>query len=382
MPVTLKPMSASFFDHLVTIFFGGSAFALFALAPGYFLERDRCGRLAGFSLYAVTGVLTLFMLAENLRLYESYPLLLHLNDPLEFFLAPVIYWSLVTRFERRIGLDPVLLALFIVPFVALAAMLPFYLQPAALKLQNPMFENFAPLARVLYFIIVRGSTPLILLAMVIFLRRIYTILGEKSFDYLKKIKYFKLYVTFWSLLILLAYLLYLWGQLDLYKLVWVFLNTALVTAFYLEGRSFLFFDLIRRDTSEAKYRRSLLKGVDTPHTIARIRELIETDELYRDEQIRLDRLAAMLGISVHQLSEIFNVGMGMNFKSYLNSCRIEAARRMLIESEKESILAIALQCGYNSKSVFNTTFMKLVGMTPSEFRQKNEPNRAKNGTVL
>ena len=61
----------------------------------------------------------------------------------------------------------------------------------------------------------------------------------------------------------------------------------------------------------------------------------------------------------------------MNYWTLINKYRIEEAKELLINSPEDSILKIAYTVGYNSKTTFNTTFKKIVGITPSEFRNDN-----------
>jgi len=184
-----------------------------------------------------------------------------------------------------------------------------------------------------------------------------------------KIGHFKLFTLLWVLLFGCSYVIYHLFDNQGYLVILMIINVNIIPVYFLEGRSRLFFSLIQMDLSEAKYRRSQLRGIDTAQTIARIREIVETDELYRDSELTLSSLASRLAMTPHQLSELFNRGMGTSFKSYLNDCRIRAAVRMLDTEQGVNILKIAYDCGYNSKSVFYTAFTKQTGLSPLAYRQ-------------
>ncbi|HEY1405828.1 MAG TPA: helix-turn-helix domain-containing protein [Spirochaetota bacterium] len=64
--------------------------------------------------------------------------------------------------------------------------------------------------------------------------------------------------------------------------------------------------------------------------------------------------------------------MRMNFRSYLNSFRIDEARSMLIEKPELSVLEIAYATGFNSKSSFNELFIKSTGLSPRDFRSRGK----------
>lgn len=100
---------------------------------------------------------------------------------------------------------------------------------------------------------------------------------------------------------------------------------------------------------------------------------INQEKLYMDPDITLDSLAETLEIMPRDLSMIINRHFGANFYTFINSYRIEEAKKMLKDSAKKdiTITEIYLEVGFNSKSVFYTFFKKLEGMTPTKFRQLN-----------
>ena len=102
-----------------------------------------------------------------------------------------------------------------------------------------------------------------------------------------------------------------------------------------------------------------------------LNDLIIKEELYLDLELNLGKLAKKLGISSHQLSYVINKGYNQNFYSYINKFRIEKAKKLLIDKELDrySIIGIAFESGFNSKTTFNTLFKKITGMTPSEFKK-------------
>jgi YesN/AraC family two-component response regulator len=82
----------------------------------------------------------------------------------------------------------------------------------------------------------------------------------------------------------------------------------------------------------------------------------------------LPDLAAGLRVSVHQLSQVINEGLGKSFFEMLAEYRIIAAKDILAVQKHIKIEEIAEMVGYSSKSSFNTAFKKITGLTPSEYR--------------
>ena len=87
-----------------------------------------------------------------------------------------------------------------------------------------------------------------------------------------------------------------------------------------------------------------------------------------NRQLTLPETAARFGISESGLTKKIKTFTNMTFKEYLTKTRIEAAKSLLISSEK-NITDIAYECGYNSSNFFGDVFKKAVGMSPSSYRK-------------
>jgi AraC-like DNA-binding protein len=121
--------------------------------------------------------------------------------------------------------------------------------------------------------------------------------------------------------------------------------------------------------NQAKYRKSYLKDMDLKLLNKKLSALMESEKLYRDDELSLSSLSARLDISIHQLSQFINETLNKNFYQFVNEYRIEEARDLLQNKREANILEIAYEVGFNSKSSFNRAFSKLVGKTPAVYRQ-------------
>lgn len=92
---------------------------------------------------------------------------------------------------------------------------------------------------------------------------------------------------------------------------------------------------------------------------------------YSDPAFSVDKLSKEAGISASKIPGILKSQFGMNFKQYLNSIRINEAKRLLKETDNQ-IVNIAYTVGYNNIPHFNRTFKQLEGVSPKEYR-KNDP---------
>jgi AraC-like DNA-binding protein len=109
--------------------------------------------------------------------------------------------------------------------------------------------------------------------------------------------------------------------------------------------------------------------------------LMEKDKLFLDNDLNLATVADKLGVSIHEASFLINETAKDNFYSFINRYRIEEAKRLLGSPKIEDLnmLGIAFASGFNSKTTFNTTFKKMVGISPSQYiqQQKNSKNHVR-----
>lgn len=102
---------------------------------------------------------------------------------------------------------------------------------------------------------------------------------------------------------------------------------------------------------------------------ARLLDLMETEEPYLNPDLSLRSLAQQVDIHPNQLSWLLNDGFGKNFNEFINHYRVAEFKQLakLPENANLTIMAIAYDCGFNSKTVFNTYFKKETGFTPKAF---------------
>ncbi len=127
-----------------------------------------------------------------------------------------------------------------------------------------------------------------------------------------------------------------------------------------------------KDDLSPKYEKSGLNPQKAEEYLKSLLKLMEEEKPYRDSELTLPKLAEKLNITPHNLSEVINTRLNQNFFDFINHYRVEEVKRALKDPEKQhlTILSIAFDAGFNSKTAFNTVFKKHTGVTPSEFRSK------------
>jgi AraC-like DNA-binding protein len=154
----------------------------------------------------------------------------------------------------------------------------------------------------------------------------------------------------------------------------VVVTALLLPAFHILGRRYpRFFEQLSAEVSKARYEYSRLKGLDLDELKLRIERLMIDEELFTEEDLSLESLAARLELTPHQLSEFFNARLGANFAAYVNGFRIQRACELLRSEPTRSILSIAYDVGFGAKSTFNLAFQRHTGLSPSEYRRQAGP---------
>ncbi|MDO3640567.1 FtsX-like permease family protein [Mucilaginibacter sp. L3T2-6] len=114
-----------------------------------------------------------------------------------------------------------------------------------------------------------------------------------------------------------------------------------------------------------------LPSADLIQKGAWLRETIEKKRLYEDAELTLNSLAEKLDIHHHELSRIVNAAFGKNFNDFINEYRIREVGSKIKDPAYDHItlLGIAFESGFNSKSTFNRVFKEMTGKSPAEYKK-------------
>jgi len=121
-----------------------------------------------------------------------------------------------------------------------------------------------------------------------------------------------------------------------------------------------------------RYGKSGLKDEDADLFLNKLLFYMEDEKPYLDNRLSLKQLAELIDLTTNHLSQIINEKLNKNFFDFINEYRIKEVKQNLSNPKLQhyTLLAIAFQSGFNSKSSFNDIFKKNTGLTPSEY-QKN-----------
>ena len=113
-----------------------------------------------------------------------------------------------------------------------------------------------------------------------------------------------------------------------------------------------------------------LKSAEAETLARKLQHYMETEKPYINPELCLNNLSAALDVYPHYITQVLNTVFNQNFYDYVNTYRVEEAKKQLKDPKNSNftILSIAFDCGFNSKTAFNRAFKQKTSQTPSEFR--------------
>lgn len=130
------------------------------------------------------------------------------------------------------------------------------------------------------------------------------------------------------------------------------------------------------ELSAKKYDKSQLTPERSERYLNKLLQFMEKERPFTDGELTIQKLADKLSIPAPHLSQTINERLGKSFPDFINSYRVEEAKKKLLDPAFKhlSVLGIAEEVGFNSKSSFNDVFKRHVKMTPTEFRKSVATN--------
>ena len=125
-------------------------------------------------------------------------------------------------------------------------------------------------------------------------------------------------------------------------------------------------DEVPKPTKE-KYQNSGLTDAETH--FQKLNNLMIEGAFFKKSSLSLSELANELDLHPNYISQIINDNGGQSFYDYVNTFRVNEFKKLIAlpENQKYTLIALAYECGFNSKSSFNRYFKKITGETPSQY---------------
>jgi AraC-like DNA-binding protein len=354
------------------------ALALASLKRGNLTANRVLAALAAATSATITG-----SILNSTRYILLFPQVAQLHSPFNFLIPPLIFLYIKALISRNARFGKSTLWHFVPAGICLLYYLPLYFRSRQEKLAYMIsaFENYPPLEW-------RVRSTLIFIQSVIYLSLTVYLVVMHSRSLGKQASRVEKNNLFWAKSFILVVLL-CWGVATLRFFfaydarAWTMLIVPLSLSVWMYVMGYVtlrqaeaMVDAVDEEMPSKKYEKSTLTPERAERYLKKIQTMMEKEKPYRESDLTLQKLASSLAISPHHLSQIINERLNRNFFDFINAHRIEEAKRMLVDPGKKhySILAIAEEVGFNSKSAFNTAFRKYANMTPSEFRKASNGN--------
>lgn len=126
------------------------------------------------------------------------------------------------------------------------------------------------------------------------------------------------------------------------------------------------------ETKKEKYQSSGLSKDQAEEHFQKLNQLMNEGQFYKNPSLSLGELAAELDLHPNYISQIINNNGGKSFYDYVNNFRVNEFKHLISQPENKNftLMALAYDCGFNSKSSFNRYFKKITGVTPSQYTKK------------
>jgi AraC-like DNA-binding protein len=136
------------------------------------------------------------------------------------------------------------------------------------------------------------------------------------------------------------------------------------------------FSSVTEPERHPKYVHSHLTDTEKLKYLQILKDYFDLQKPYLNPDLTITEVARELDIPVKYLSQVINESVGRNFYDFINSYRIEEAKRKLSSDtdSRKTILEVLYESGFNSKSAFNSAFKKHTGFTPTEFKKRLSAN--------
>lgn len=369
------------------IYIAGITIALF-ISTLLLFKRNKSSSDTFLLLWMILNAahLSLFYLLHTGDIY-NYPFLLGLQFPLPLLHGVLLYYY-VSAVTNQFPKNKKIALLHLLPALAtLIYLIPFYFSPANYKIE--VFKNDGKGYELFLGIILLSTiiVGIVYVVWTILLLRNHKKQIRDQFSDLEEIDLKWLQLLVYGLGII--WLIVIIFQNDIFIHLGQAVFVVLVGFFGIQQKNIFKSERRREHINESidnklanklsdtqeelvnkeKYISSGLSDENEARYYTSLTELIENEKVYTDPELSLSDLAEKLKIHPNYLSQIINKKENKNFYAYINDYRIEEFKKLISDPEnrKFTLISVAYDCGFNSKSSFNRYFKKSTNLTPSQY---------------
>lgn len=299
--------------------------------------------------------------------------------PLQLLFPPLIFFYGLKLFNEEKPIPKITIYIFLAPFIIALLLTSIY----KYKYYNASYDNFikafVPLTNAIEVISMFLTLLVVTWNLIIAIRNNISNKKNKVKEYKANLDWYK------NLLILLLALNLVWlyvsiafisgnGDYKLFYLCWIGLSVVI----YLLGHIGIYKHGVHEKRKKLKKHIFSKKGHNPEysnstnvHLIA-FEKLVFNEKAYLDPDLSIEKMASKLNISKSHLSRLINNDLNCSYNDYINKLRIEEAKFYITHPDFQNytLFALGLEAGFSSKTTFNTTFKRMTGQTPSEYKKQ------------
>ncbi|MDN5214889.1 helix-turn-helix domain-containing protein [Fulvivirgaceae bacterium BMA12] len=359
---------------------------IFIVSAVLFFRKDdqlHAGKLLAITLFIVGLHLTNLMLLD-LNLDNMYPFLLWLPYSYLTAIGPLIFFYTKSRTENRFKISSKAWIHFvpvIIEWLLQVVQIIFSVKQDVIYYNTPTDFIISPIiyisAAISIFYYLKRSLAVIKNHEIWVLKN-FSNVKEVTLAWLYKlIAYYRILWMLWIPVVIIFLLLFRF-QLQYLGLVIIIYGLILSITYLtywigLEGlrRTNFIYITRRRLPSENKSYTNLSEKEIKSH-IAKVKQLMNDEKLYLNEHLNLRDFADKAAADPNLISYILNTHLHKNFYEFVNSYRIEEVKKKMNDPKYAhlKLMAIAYECGFNSKATFNRVFLKMEGVSPTAYKNR------------
>lgn len=360
--------------NIVSVFFLG--FFSFFLFFGVKTNRIS-SLLLGFSILFQAFELLNALFYRFFDYWIDYPFVFYTTEITFFLWGPFIYFYILSITELTFRIDKEKL-IHIIPAAIHTVFLlfVFHLKPTDYKVEALQNSSvIQPSIDSTIHILKNIST----LCYIILAWRKYVtyknVIAQKQTKDVNKILWIKHVFVFFTIIEIIQITHYIQIETVIYNTIiysitiplWLFLSFALLY-YFLKNPHCIYFIPIEQHAQ--------IKSEISEHEIetlsVHIIHLMEHEKIYLQHELKLNDIALKLNVTTKKISRVINLKFEMNFSDFINSYRVNEAKRLLSHPDYDNttMYGIAYDSGFNSKSTFNRYFQKYTSVTPKEYKKQ------------
>ena len=303
---------------------------------------------------------------QEMGWYVKFPHFLYVRVPIPLIIGPSLF-----LLHREVFLEENSggkLVYHYLPFlICVLLLMPYYIQGSALKLPEQSPDHYLVIN---YAILEHGKVVHLFGYLVWVLVVLYH--QKETSKYLSFLhSYRKLFFFLVASYLTIVILGLIHAISSFYGMNWLH-NTEIIIALTttLIASSMVYTFIKYDERWKSAYKKAQAKTNIPGQLILRLKEMMEEEKLYRKANLKVSEVAHLLGVPRQSLSEILSAELQCNFSEFVNSYRLKEVKcRITDPSENhKTMLGIAYESGFNSKSSFQRIFKDATGMTPRDYR--------------